>query len=154
LSLILILHTGCPITHVCIFLFTQETRTYELDVYIHMYIYYCNCELEFQLCRMSYIRSPFCKVFVNRKFLLITVSCFLLMYFDDRIKWDYKNALGRPLNDNIESWEVSHFEAKYHTLNWHFVTTDFLQWVPCVMGHPVYARCDVKLGAQKLTTAL
>jgi hypothetical protein len=29
--------------------------------------------------------------------------------------WDYKNALGRPLNDNIESWEVSHFEAKYHT---------------------------------------
>jgi hypothetical protein len=29
--------------------------------------------------------------------------------------WDYKNALGRPLNDNIESWEVSHFEAKDHT---------------------------------------
>jgi hypothetical protein len=26
--------------------------------------------------------------------------------------WDYKNVLGRPLNDNIESWEVSHFEAK------------------------------------------
>jgi hypothetical protein len=23
--------------------------------------------------------------------------------------------LGRPLNDNIESWEVSHFEAKDHT---------------------------------------
>jgi hypothetical protein len=30
--------------------------------------------------------------------------------------WDYKNALERPLNDNIESWEVSHFEAKYHGL--------------------------------------
>jgi hypothetical protein len=29
--------------------------------------------------------------------------------------WDYKNALGRPLNDNIESLEVSHFEAKYQT---------------------------------------
>jgi hypothetical protein len=29
--------------------------------------------------------------------------------------WDYKNALGRPLNDNIESWKVSHFEAKDHT---------------------------------------
>jgi hypothetical protein len=29
--------------------------------------------------------------------------------------WDYKNALGRPLNGNVESWEVSHFEAKYHT---------------------------------------
>jgi hypothetical protein len=29
--------------------------------------------------------------------------------------WDYKNALGRPLNDNIESWEVSHFEVKDHT---------------------------------------
>jgi hypothetical protein len=29
--------------------------------------------------------------------------------------WDYKNALGRPLNDNIESWEVSQFEAKDHT---------------------------------------
>jgi hypothetical protein len=29
--------------------------------------------------------------------------------------WDYKNALGRPPNDNIESWEVSHFEAKDHT---------------------------------------
>jgi hypothetical protein len=29
--------------------------------------------------------------------------------------WDYKNALGWPLNDNIESWEVSHFEAKDHT---------------------------------------
>jgi hypothetical protein len=29
--------------------------------------------------------------------------------------WDYKNALERPLNDNIESWEVSHFEAKDHT---------------------------------------
>jgi hypothetical protein len=28
--------------------------------------------------------------------------------------WDYKKALGRPLNDNIESWEVSHFEAKHH----------------------------------------
>jgi hypothetical protein len=25
--------------YVCIFLFTQETCTYELDVYIHMYIY-------------------------------------------------------------------------------------------------------------------
>jgi hypothetical protein len=147
--------------------------------------------------------------------------------------WDYKNALGRPLNDNIESWEVYHFEAKYHTfqtrgvrfwcvdffvinfsknpmtqnlddfiyvvifpnfwqtlaqptdhlqkwpthlwralfilympdilsvgllmqkmkffviafyiffhqavyLNWHFVLTDFFQWIPCVMGHPVH----------------
>jgi magnesium-transporting ATPase (P-type) len=29
--------------------------------------------------------------------------------------WDYKNALGRPLNDKIDSWEVSHFEAKDHT---------------------------------------
>jgi DNA mismatch repair ATPase MutS len=29
--------------------------------------------------------------------------------------WDYKNALGRPLNDNIESWGVSQFEAKDHT---------------------------------------
>jgi hypothetical protein len=29
--------------------------------------------------------------------------------------WDYKNALGRPLNDNIESWEVSHFEAIFQT---------------------------------------
>jgi hypothetical protein len=28
---------------------------------------------------------------------------------------DYKNAVGRPLNDNIENWEVFHFEAKYHT---------------------------------------
>jgi hypothetical protein len=28
--------------------------------------------------------------------------------------WDYKNTLGRPLNDNVESWEVSHFEAKDH----------------------------------------
>jgi hypothetical protein len=23
--------------------------------------------------------------------------------------------LGRPLNENIENWEVSHFEAKDHT---------------------------------------
>jgi hypothetical protein len=29
--------------------------------------------------------------------------------------WDYKNALGRPINDNVESWQVSHFEAKDHT---------------------------------------
>jgi hypothetical protein len=29
--------------------------------------------------------------------------------------WDYKNALGRALNGNVESWEVSHFEAKDHT---------------------------------------
>jgi hypothetical protein len=29
--------------------------------------------------------------------------------------WDYKNALGRPLNDHIESREVSQFEAKDHT---------------------------------------
>jgi hypothetical protein len=29
--------------------------------------------------------------------------------------WYYKNALGRPLNQNVESWEVSHFEAKDHT---------------------------------------
>jgi hypothetical protein len=29
--------------------------------------------------------------------------------------WDYKNALGRPLNHNVQSWEVSHFEAKDHT---------------------------------------
>jgi hypothetical protein len=29
--------------------------------------------------------------------------------------WDYKNALGRPLNENIESWKVSQFEAKDHT---------------------------------------
>jgi hypothetical protein len=29
--------------------------------------------------------------------------------------WDYKNALGRPLYEHIENWEVSHFEAKYHT---------------------------------------
>jgi hypothetical protein len=29
--------------------------------------------------------------------------------------WDYKNALGRPLNDNTDSWKVSHFEAKNHT---------------------------------------
>jgi hypothetical protein len=28
--------------------------------------------------------------------------------------WDYKNAFGRPLNDNVESWEVFHFEAKDH----------------------------------------
>jgi hypothetical protein len=140
--------------------------------------------------------------------------------------------LGRPLNDNIENWKVSHFEAKDHTfqtqgvrfwcveffvikfsknpmtqnlddfiyvvilpnfwqalaqttdhlqkwpthvwralfilytpdilrfglnvlkikffdiefhfyfppsrfLNWHIVLADFLQWIPCVMGHPV-----------------
>jgi hypothetical protein len=25
--------------------------------------------------------------------------------------------LGRPLNDNIESWEVSHFELKDHTIS-------------------------------------
>jgi hypothetical protein len=30
--------------------------------------------------------------------------------------WDYnKNALGRPLIDNVESWEVFYFEAKDHT---------------------------------------
>jgi hypothetical protein len=28
---------------------------------------------------------------------------------------DFKNALGRSLNDNIESCEVSHFEAKDRT---------------------------------------
>jgi hypothetical protein len=38
----------------------------------------------------------------------------LFMYVHG-ITWDYKNALGRPLNDNIESWKVSHFEAKDHT---------------------------------------
>jgi hypothetical protein len=156
------------------------------------------------------------------------------MYRVSHNTWDYKNALERPLNDNIESWEVSHFEAKDHTFqtwgvrfwcvdffvinfsknqmtqnlddfiylvilpnfwqalaqttdhlqkwpthlciwralfilytpdilsfglnvlkikffdiefhffssfkavfNWHFVLADFLQWIPCVMGHPV-----------------
>jgi hypothetical protein len=29
--------------------------------------------------------------------------------------WDHKNALGWSLYDNVESWEVSHFEAKDHT---------------------------------------
>jgi hypothetical protein len=29
--------------------------------------------------------------------------------------WDYKNALELPLNDKVESWEVTHFEAKDHT---------------------------------------
>jgi hypothetical protein len=147
--------------------------------------------------------------------------------------WDYKNALGWLPNDNVENWEVSPFEAKYHTFqtrgfrfwcvdifvlnfskkpttlnlddfiyvvilpniwqalaqttdhlqkssahqwrplfilytpdilsfglnarkmtffdikfhfffhpscffNWHFVLTDFLQWIPCVKGHPVH----------------
>jgi hypothetical protein len=37
------------------------------------------------------------------------------MYRVSHNTWDYKNALGRPLYDNIEIWEVSHFEAKDHT---------------------------------------
>jgi hypothetical protein len=36
------------------------------------------------------------------------------MYRVSHNTWDFKNALGRPLNDNVESWEVSHFEAKDH----------------------------------------
>jgi hypothetical protein len=39
-----------------------------------------------------------------------------VMYRVSHNTWDYKNALGRPLNDNVKSWEVSHFEAKDHTL--------------------------------------
>jgi hypothetical protein len=39
----------------------------------------------------------------------------ICMYRVSHNTWDYKNALGRPLNDNIESWELSHFEAKDHT---------------------------------------
>jgi hypothetical protein len=37
------------------------------------------------------------------------------IYWVSHNTWDYKNALGRSLNDNVESWEVSHFEAKDHT---------------------------------------
>jgi hypothetical protein len=45
------------------------------------------------------------------------VRCSWLFFFYrvSHNTWDYKNALGRPLNDNVESWEVSHFEAKDHT---------------------------------------
>jgi hypothetical protein len=39
-----------------------------------------------------------------------------ILYRVSHNTWDYKNALGRPLNDNVESWEVSHFEAKDHTI--------------------------------------
>jgi hypothetical protein len=41
-------------------------------------------------------------------------TCYRNMYRVSHNTWDYKNALGRPLNDTIESWEVSHFEAKDH----------------------------------------
>jgi hypothetical protein len=40
---------------------------------------------------------------------------YLYTYRVSHNTWDYKNALGRPLYDNIEIWEVSHFEAKDHT---------------------------------------
>jgi hypothetical protein len=39
----------------------------------------------------------------------------LVVYRVSHNTWDYKNALGRPHNDNIESWEVSHFEATFQT---------------------------------------
>jgi hypothetical protein len=42
--------------------------------------------------------------------------------------WDYKNALGRPLNDNIESWEVSQFEAKDHTFQTQARVSGFDAW--------------------------
>jgi hypothetical protein len=41
---------------------------------------------------------------------------FIYVYRVSHNTWDYKNALGQPLNDNIESWQVSYFEAKDHTL--------------------------------------
>jgi hypothetical protein len=41
------------------------------------------------------------------------------MYRVSHNTWDYKNAFGRPLltttRRDVESWEVSHFEAKDHT---------------------------------------
>jgi hypothetical protein len=39
--------------------------------------------------------------------------------------WDYKNALGWPFNDNLERWEVSHFEAKDHTFQTGVVVINF-----------------------------
>jgi hypothetical protein len=39
----------------------------------------------------------------------------LILYRVSHNTWDFNNALGRPPNDNIESWEVSNFEAKDHT---------------------------------------
>jgi hypothetical protein len=42
-----------------------------------------------------------------------TVS-FFVVYRVSHNTWDYKNALGRPLNNKIERWEVSHFKAKDH----------------------------------------
>jgi hypothetical protein len=47
--------------------------------------------------------------------IIFTSKTQICMYRVSHNTWDYKNALGRPLNDNIESWEVSHFEAKDHT---------------------------------------
>jgi hypothetical protein len=48
----------------------------------------------------------------------------LVTYRVSHDTWDYKNALGRPLNENIENWEVSHFEAKDHT----FQTRGYRLW--------------------------
>jgi hypothetical protein len=42
--------------------------------------------------------------------------------------WDYKNALGRPLNDNVQSWEVSHFEAKDHTFQTRGAVSGYGAW--------------------------
>jgi hypothetical protein len=48
----------------------------------------------------------------------MSIECeyiYICVYRVSHNTWDYKNALGRPLNDNIESSEVSHFEAKDDT---------------------------------------
>jgi hypothetical protein len=50
------------------------------------------------------------------------------MYKVSHNTWDYKNALRRPLNDNIESWEVSHFEAKDHTFQTRAGVSGFDAW--------------------------
>jgi hypothetical protein len=59
---------------------------------------------------------------LEKKFKVIFRSIFrplfislLDIYWVSHNTWDYKNALGRPLYEHIENWEVSHFEAKYHT---------------------------------------
>jgi hypothetical protein len=49
-----------------------------------------------------------------KKYFLIN-STLLKIFRVSHNTWEYKNALERPLNDNVESWEVSHFEAKDHT---------------------------------------
>jgi hypothetical protein len=60
-------------------------------------------------------------------------SFHLLQYTPDILSFGL-NALKKIfLTLNFTFFPPSRF------LNWHFVLTDFLQWIPCVKGHPVYS---------------